>query len=355
MTSVELDRVALHRQGAQILRDIDLRVESGSVLGVIGASGSGKTSVLRVIAGLDLPTSGAVVFDGADMAGVAVGDRDVAMVFQQPALSPRRSVARNIGFPLEVRRETAEEIRRRVGAEARALQIESLLDRPPAALSAGEAQIVQIARAMVRFPAVLLLDEPFVHLDLHRASEIRSELSMIRRAVGITTVIATNDRLDAMVMCDQLAVIEEGRITQVAAPLAVYDSPRTAAAAMLTGDAELLDVRVVADGLGVWLEQDGFQLRSWRPAVRAYGGRRLQMIVRPQWWRLDEHGDVPAIVERVLWADRAGTVRCRIGARSSTVEVGASVSEGLSPGDRVRLRLERFVLLDPRDGYAIDP
>ena len=131
MTSVELDHVAVTQRRVAILRGIDLRAESGTVLGLIGPSGSGKTSALRVIAGIDRQSSGTVRFDGVDVTDRAPRERNVAMVFQSPALVPSRSVARNIAFPLELRRATAEEIRRRVGAEARALHIEALLERWP--------------------------------------------------------------------------------------------------------------------------------------------------------------------------------------------------------------------------------
>lgn len=354
MTSVELDHVAVTQRRVAILRGIDLRAESGTVLGLIGPSGSGKTSALRVIAGIDRQSSGTVRFDGVDVTDRAPRERNVAMVFQSPALVPSRSVARNIAFPLELRRATAEEIRRRVGAEARALHIEALLERSPSRLSAGEAQVVQIARALVRFPDVLLLDEPFAHLDAHRAEAIRTELTMIQRAVGVTTVIATNDRLDAMVLCDRLAVVEAGRITQIGTPLEVFDAPRTAAAALMTGDAEVLEVRIVTDGLGAWIQHDGFRLRSWRPALIAHDGRRLQMVVRPHWWRLDERGPVSATVERMQRLGPVTTLWCRVGGGRITIATHGSLGEHLTTGGHVMLGLERFVLLDPRDGHAID-
>ena len=142
----------------------------------------------------------------------------MAFVFQQPVLFPK-TVQRNIAFPLEVDHQPADEIRKRVGAEARALHIEMLLRRRPRQLSAGEAQAVQIARALVKQPAVLLLDEPFARVDAHQTAQLRREVMLIQRGFGVTTVLAANEPADAMTMGDRIAVIEDGRLVQCDAPL----------------------------------------------------------------------------------------------------------------------------------------
>jgi ABC-type sugar transport system ATPase subunit len=355
VASVELDRVTVRKDGVEVLQNVDLVVEQGRVLGVVGASGSGKTSLLRAITGLDRVTAGAVRFDGVDVTHVEPARRDVALVFQQPTLYPKRSVGRNIAFPLEIRHDPVDQIRERVGAEARALHIEELLSKVPKELSAGEAQAVQIARAMVRAPAVLLLDESFAHLDLERAGRIRREISMIQRGFGVTTIVATNDAVDAMTLCDRLAVIEAGRITQTAEPLDVYRSPRTAAAALMTGDADVIEVRIVTDDLGAWIEHPGFRLRDWRPAMRARAGRRMQLVVRPEWWQLDANGPVDATVEHVVRLGTATSLWCRVGGHPLTVKLAGSEHGRRRPGDRITLRIDRFVLLDPVDGDAIEP
>jgi ABC-type sugar transport system ATPase subunit len=354
VATVELDRVIARKDGVDVLRGVDVRAESGDVLGIVGASGSGKTAVLRAIAGLDPVSGGAVRFDGVDVTTAAPADRDVALVFQHPALYPKRSVARNIAFPLEVRHDAIDQIRDRVTAEARALRIEALLAKSPNELSLGEAQVVQIARAMVKAPTVLLLDEPFAHLDLEWAAQIRREISTIQRGFRVTTIVATNNALDAMAMSDRLAVIERGRITQSAAPLDVYRYPTTAAAALMTGDADLLDVRVVVDELGVWLEHPGFRLRDWGPATRVHAGRRMQFLIRPEWWQLDHNGPVVARVETVNRLGTATSLWCRVGGHPITVRLAGSAHGRLRAGDAVILRPERFVLLDPLDGRALD-
>ncbi len=354
MTAVELDGVIVRKDGTDVLRSVDLTVEPGSVLGIVGSSGSGKTTMLRAIAGLDPVVAGAVRIGGVDVTSVPPAERGVSFVFQYPALYPKRSVGRNISFPLEVRHDPIDEIRERVGAEARALHIESLLRMSPEELSAGEAQMVQIARALVRGPDVLLLDEPFAHIDGVRAAQIRRELSLIQRGFGVTTVIATNDALDAMTVADRLAVIERGRVTQIGTPLDVYDHPRTAAAALLTGDADVIEVEVEVDQDGSWLVHPGFRIRAWAPAVRRHAGRRLQLIVRPEWWHDDDHGPIHATVERVRRLGTVTSLWCRVGDRPMTVTLAGSGHGRLRDGDRIRLRLERYVLLDPLDGYELD-
>lgn len=354
MADVELDRVTVRKGDTEVLRAVDLFAENGRVLGIVGASGSGKTSVLRAIAGLDRVSDGSVRFDGSDVTQTAPADRDVAFVFQNPALYPKRTVARNISFPLEMRHESDEEIRRRVGAEARAHHIVALLSKSPRQLSAGEAQVVQIARAMVRTPAVLLLDEPCAHLDLNRAARLRGELALIQQGFGTTTVLATNDPLDVMSLSHRLAVIERGEITQVGPPLEVYDRPRTAAAALMTGDADVIEVRVVTDEIASWLEHPGFRLRAWQPGLRAHEGRRLQLVVRPEWWQLDDQGPVRATVQHITRLGTATSLWCRVGGHPLTVTLAGSAHGGLRSGDTITLRLDRSVLLDPLDGYQLE-
>ncbi len=358
VTPIELEGVTVRKGGTDVLRGVDLTIEPGDVLGIVGSSGSGKTTLLRAIAGLDPVTDGWVRIGCLDVTTAPPAERGVAFVFQQPALYPKRSVGRNISFPLEVRHDPLDEIRQRVGAEARALHIESLLQMSPRALSAGEAQLVQIARAMVRAPDVLLLDEPFAHLDDGRASLIRRELSLIQRGFGVTTVIATNDALDAMAFSDRLAVIERGRITQIGAPLDIYEHPLTASAALMTGDADVIEIQVQTDVEGAWLVHPGFRIRAWAPALRRHAGRRLQLVVRPEWWHVDERGHIRATIDRVQRLGTATSLWCRVGGRPMTVKLaGSAYGSGpgrLREGDTIGLRLERYVLLDPIDGFELD-
>lgn len=353
MTELDLDGVCVAKDTVEILHSIDLSLASGEVLGVVGASGSGKTTLLRALAGLDPLSAGRIRFGQTDVTDADPAQRNVGVVFQTPVLYPRRTVDRNIAFPLELRRAAADEIRRRVGAEARALHIDGLLRASPKDLSAGEAQLVQIAKAMVRAPDVLLLDEPFAHLDAHRAADVRRELMLIQRGFGVTTVIATNDPVDAMTCADRLAVVERGRVTQIGVPLDVYEHPNTASAALMTGDANVIEVRVDADAVGSWLVHSGFRVRSWAPAVRRHHGRRLQLVVRPEWWSLDPNGLIEVRVDRSQRLGRNVSLWCRVGDRPVAITMRHDDLGTITTDDVLRLRLDRHVLLDPLDGFAI--
>jgi len=352
MTTIEIDGLTVRKQANVVLHDVRMRVESGRVLALLGSSGSGKTTLLRALAGLDRVESGTVTFGDRDVTAAEPGDRNVAFVFQQPVLFPKRNVRRNISFPLEIDHQPVDEIRKRVGAEARALHIETLLRRQPKQLSAGEAQAVQIARALVKQPAVLLLDEPFARVDAHQTVQLRREVMLIQRGFGVTTVIAANEPADAMSMGDDIAVIEDGRLVQCDVPLAVYGRPRTVNAALLTGAADVIEVEVTGGGSGSWLVRPGLRVRSWSPALEPYRGRGLQMVVRPEWWQLDPNGLIVADVVRVDRAGPATSLWCTVGGRPMTVTLTAGALVGV--GDRITLRLGQFVLVDPRTGERID-
>ena len=351
MTTIATHGLTVRKDGVDAVRGIDLRVESGRVLALLGSSGSGKTTLLRALAGLDPVTAGIVAFGDRDVTDWRPRDRRVAFVFQQPALFPK-TVRRNIAFPLEVARQPADEIRERVGAEARALHIESLLRRRPDQLSAGEAQAVQIARALVKQPAVLLLDEPFAHVDAHQTAQLRREVTLIQRGFGVTTVLAANEPSDAMTMGDEIAIIDEGRLVQCDVPLAVYSRPQTVNAALLTGPADVIEVDVTGDSDGSWLVRPGLRVRAWSPAVEPYRGRSVQMVVRPEWWQLDPNGLISADVVRVDTAGPSTSLCCTVGGRPMTVTLPADAAVGA--GDRLGLRLEQFVLVDPATGRRID-
>lgn len=286
MASVRLDAVTVRHGDVVALDAIDLDVADGEFIGVIGMSGAGKTTLLRAIAGLDRITAGWLMMDDADVTRDDPGRRDIAMVFQHPRLLPNRSVGRNVAFPLEVRRRTVEEIRTRVEAEARALHIENLLERSPTELSAGEMQLVQIARAMVRVPRVLLLDEPLARLDAATREHMRRELRFLQRGYGVTTFFTTNDPAEAMAMSDRLVVLDGGRAIQVGVPIEVYREPATITVAQLTGQLEVTEVQVSADRHGFWLRDAEGVERAWRTSLRDHVGASVLRGVRPDGSRL---------------------------------------------------------------------
>lgn len=345
MAALELDHVAVSRAGVALLADVSLHVADGELVAVVGASGSGKTSLLRAVAGLD-PSTGRIAIGGVDVSGLPPSSRDVAMVFQESALFPNRSVRRNVSFPLEVRGRDEGEIHDRVLAEARALHIEALLERHPDELSVGELQLVQIARAMVRVPSVLLLDEPLAHLDAAVRQRMRLELRALQQGYGVTTLLTTNDPVEAMSMPDRLVVLRGGGVAQVGTPLDVYAEPVDLDAATCTGTMSTLRVDVrAADGEGVWLVNDAIRHRAWRPALRAHLGTTIRLGVRPEWVTI---GAGPYVADVVAVRRLGGRVEvdCRIGGDVVEVHVDHVDRADVRAGDRVGVAIDRHLEFD---------
>ena len=236
MASVAVRRLSkVFDGGVQALHPLDLDVPDGELLVLLGPSGSGKTTVLRCIAGLEEPTAGDVVIGERVVTQLAPAARDVAMVFQTPALYPHLTVRENIAFPLEVRGVARAQATRRVTEAAQRLGIHAVLDRVPEQLSEGERQRAALARAIVRGPQAFLLDEPLSHLDAKLRLELRAELLALHRALGATMIYVTHDQTEAMTMGQRIGVLHEGRLRQVGTPEEVYQRPADVHVARFVG------------------------------------------------------------------------------------------------------------------------
>jgi multiple sugar transport system ATP-binding protein len=211
--------------GAVAVDRLDLDVEDGELLVVVGPSGSGKTTVLRLLAGLEEPTEGEIRIGGRVVNDVHPMDRDIAMVFQSYALYPHMTVAGNIGFGLKLRGRRKAEVAARVEQAAATLALGELLGRKPAHLSGGQRQRVAMGRAIVREPAVFLMDEPLSNLDAKLRVQMRAEIQRLQHRLGTTTVYVTHDQVEAMTMGDRVALMRDGRLVQVDRPLALYERP----------------------------------------------------------------------------------------------------------------------------------
>jgi len=223
--NVSYRQVAKSFGGVDALVGLDLDIPDGKFLALLGPSGCGKTTALRILAGLEDPTSGRVFIGERDVTDLQPRDRDVAMVFQSYALYPHKNVAENIAYPLRVRKVDGADRDARVHKVAEMLSIEGLLDRRPRQLSGGQRQRVALARAIVREPQAFLMDEPLSNLDAQLRLQMRIEIKRLQRELGVTTLYVTHDQVEAMTMADMVAVMRDGELQQLASPAELYSHP----------------------------------------------------------------------------------------------------------------------------------
>jgi multiple sugar transport system ATP-binding protein len=343
----------VHPDGTRALTDITLDVADGEVLVLTGPSGSGKTTALRVVAGLEPPTSGTVAIGGEVVNDVETRDRDVALISQEQALYPFLTVEQNLRFPLQLRKVPRAEADLRVAAESRVLRLRSLMRRRPASLSAGHRQAVAVGRATIRAPQLFLMDEPLSAIDAVERVRLRTELRSFLAGLGTTTLYVTNDQTEAMVLGDRIGVLRHGRLQQVGTPAELLDSPADRFVAGFFGSppARFVEAAVSESGGIGWYVLGGQRLRI--PAgipgpLREYAGRRVVLAVRTH--QLSDVRATPdalsdarliGVVERVERLGHADLVYLRVGgelvgarfaprtapARGATVEVVVDVAE----------------------------
>ena len=236
MASVHLQQVTKSYDGKHnVIHGIDLDIQHGEFVVFVGPSGCGKSTLLRMIAGLESITGGDVLIDGVRVNDQAPRHRDIAMVFQDYALYPHKSLYDNMAFGLRLRKMPEDEIKRRVMDAARLLHIDHMLDRKPAALSGGQRQRVAIGRAIVRQPKVFLFDEPLSNLDAQLRGEMRSEIKKLHQRLGATIIYVTHDQVEAMTLADRIAVLSGGHKMQYASPDQIYNRPAAQFVAGFTG------------------------------------------------------------------------------------------------------------------------
>ena len=223
------------------MKEISLSIDKGEFITLLGSSGCGKTTTLRIIAGLEIPDSGQVFLDGKDVTGLAPEARDVNTVFQNYALFPHMTVADNIGYGLKLKKIPKAEIKKRVSEMLELVQLPGFEKRKPSELSGGQRQRVAIARSLVNNPKVLLLDEPLGALDLQLRRAMQLELKKLQKKLGITFIYITHDQEEALSMSDTIVVMSEGKIQQIGTPLDIYNEPQNAFVADFIGESNIVD------------------------------------------------------------------------------------------------------------------
>jgi multiple sugar transport system ATP-binding protein len=278
----------VYPNGYEAVQQLDLRVDEGEFMVLVGPSGCGKTTALRMVAGLEQITEGTLRIGDRVVNDVPPKDRDVAMVFQNYALYPHMSVAENIGFALRLRKFSKSEIRRRVGDAMRILGLTEWMDRKPGQLSGGQRQRVAMGRAIVRDPAVFLMDEPLSNLDAKLRVQMRAELTLIQRRIGVATLYVTHDQIEAMTMGDRVAVLRGGTLQQCDQPQRLYDRPDNLFVAAFIGSPamNLFDARLNDDATIVTLGSQSIslpkQVAEQRPRLVEYAGRDVVVGLRPE-------------------------------------------------------------------------
>lgn len=270
-----------------VIDQMNLEVRDGEMVALLGGSGCGKSTTLFSICGIHKINGGRILFGDRDVTNVTSQQRNVGVVFQSFALYPHMTIAQNIGFPLKLRKESTAEIKRKVDEIAEMVHIGELMQRRPGELSGGQQQRVALARALIRRPDVLLLDEPLANLDATLRLEMRSEIRRIQQETGITAVLVTHDQVEAMSMCDRIAIMDAGKIVQISQPRDMYDNPVSDFVAGFLGSPPIAflhgDIRA-----GSFVEPaTNTEIPLPTRLASAHDGRRVHIGVRPEHFQPD--------------------------------------------------------------------
>jgi ABC-type sugar transport system ATPase subunit len=355
VTELHVDRVSKRFGETPVLNDIELAVPSGSFVVIVGPSGCGKTTLLRSLAGLEGIDSGAIRIAGRDVTGLEPSARNVAMVFQNYALYPTKTVYENMAYGLRLRHTPRAEIERRVKAAAGRLQIDHLLARRPSQLSGGQRQRVAMGRAIVREPSLFLFDEPLSNLDAALRNELRVEIKRLQRSLDVTTVYVTHDQHEAMTLADLLVVMRGGRIEQMGSPKAIYDRPMTRFAAAFLGTppmsfvpAHLRDGRLSFDGR--------FELAVTSASGATHVARDVDVGFRPEDLSISARASAESLPARVDLVEELGATRIVHLTTSLGSFMASLPSDGPVPTAEVHLRLSgsRLSIFDRQSGRRIE-
>lgn len=281
MNHLTLSNISKSFDGAPVVKDFNLEIEKGEFVSFLGPSGCGKTTTLRMVAGFETPTSGQILLDGADITDKAPNQRNVGMIFQSYALFPNMTVAQNIGFGLQIRKESRSAIKERVAEMLALINLEKHAHKFPYQLSGGQQQRVSLARALAIHPQVLLLDEPLSALDAKIRVSLRSEIRAIQRKLGITAIFVTHDQEEALSISDRIVVMNAGEMEQVGTPFEIYNFPQTQFVANFVGSLNNANAEIADPGRGL-LNLNGVQFITATDIKSKSKGDKVRISVRSE-------------------------------------------------------------------------
>ncbi len=359
MATVTFDHVTKRYGDVTAVDDLNLEVRDGEFMVLVGPSGCGKTTSLRMIAGLEEISEGTLRIGDRVVNDVAAKDRDIAMVFQSYALYPHMTVRDNMAFGLKLRKVDKAQIERRVAEAAGILGLEALLDRKPKELSGGQRQRVALGRAIVREPAVFLMDEPLSNLDAKLRVQTRAEIARLHKNLSTTFVYVTHDQVEAMTMGTRIAVMSAGDLLQVGTPQDLYDHPRNRFVAGFIGSPAMNFASLSVDGDR--LKGSGFDFpipAVYRSTLAGAGGRSLIGGFRPEHLDLVPAPDrltIRATADVVEYLGNEELLHVTIAGHDTDVIATVDASHRVRPGDVLELTLpgERLYLFDAESGDAL--
>jgi multiple sugar transport system ATP-binding protein len=323
MASLQLKQVVKSFGETKVIHGVDLQVDDGEFVVFVGPSGCGKSTLLRLICGLEDVTSGDLLLDGQRVNDVGAADRGLAMVFQSYALYPHMTVFQNMAFGLENMGTPRDVVQSKVGAAAKLLQLDALLQRKPTQLSGGQRQRVAIGRAIVREPKIFLFDEPLSNLDAELRVTMRGEITALHARLGATMIYVTHDQVEAMTMADKIVVLRAGRIEQVGSPLDLYNRPAN---------------RFVAGFIG------SPRMNFVPAALAGVAGRAHELGVRPEHLELAQSADSFALSMRITQVEQLGghaLLYGRLPDEATTLTAQVTGQHRAQPGDAITLHAPR--------------
>ncbi len=367
MAEVRLEKVTKRFGDKEAVRDLSFRCRDGEFFFILGPSGAGKTTTLRVIAGLELADEGEIYIGDQLVNDREPGDRNVAMAFETYALYPHLTVFDNLAFPLrapsQAKRFTEEDVARRVKRIAGLLQIGELLGRMPTQLSGGQKQRVALGRALVREPDVFLLDEPIAHLDAKLRHHMRAELKAMQKEFGTTAIYTTPDQLEALSMADEIGVIREGQLQQIGTPQEIYKSPANRFVASFVGDPPMnfFSCQLVADNGQTALQLKAFTIPitgEIRGRLASHPADTVLLGIRPSdidvaLTPLDGYA-LPAVVYVSERVGRSEVLTLQLGGDTLKVKVAAGFGADIGQTVYLRFATDKIHLFDEKTEVALD-